>query len=167
MLVGKMLVWGLGVRGSAERLPRPRPRGCDGALETLGRGDDTVGNPHQAQISQFDRAQVYQCELFELIFLLKLDKQFPSNNSRRRYLSQQYPPPLLEGALETRGRSANGADMVVPCPINRIVGSVRCPSFGFDRCVFEETSKTSVLLLLLSIHIYIYIYTHIYIYIYR
>ena len=34
-------------------------------IETLGRGDDTVGNPHRAQISQF--------ELFELILLLKLD----------------------------------------------------------------------------------------------
>ena len=35
----------------------------------FGRGDDTVGNPHRAQISQF--------ELFELILLLKQDKQFP------------------------------------------------------------------------------------------
>ena len=34
----------------------------------LGRGDDTLGNPHRAQISQF--------ELFELVLLLKLDKQF-------------------------------------------------------------------------------------------
>ena len=36
---------------------------------SLGRGNDTVGNPHRAQISQL--------ELFELILLLKLDKQFP------------------------------------------------------------------------------------------
>ena len=34
----------------------------------FGRGDDTVGNPHRAQISQF--------ELFELLLSLKLDKQF-------------------------------------------------------------------------------------------
>ena len=33
------------------------------------RGDDTVGNSHRAQTSQF--------ELFELILALKLDKQFP------------------------------------------------------------------------------------------
>ena len=33
----------------------------------FGRGDDTVGNPHRTQICQF--------ELFELILLLKLDKQ--------------------------------------------------------------------------------------------
>ena len=33
----------------------------------IGSGDDTVGNPHRAQIVQF--------ELFELILLLKLDKQ--------------------------------------------------------------------------------------------
>ena len=35
----------------------------------VGRGDDTIGNPH--------RAQMYQFELFELILLLKLDKQCP------------------------------------------------------------------------------------------
>ena len=35
----------------------------------LERGDDTVGNPH--------RAQIYQCELSELSLLLKLDKQLP------------------------------------------------------------------------------------------
>ena len=34
-----------------------------------GRGDDTVGNPH--------RAQMFQFELFELVLLLKLDEQFP------------------------------------------------------------------------------------------
>ena len=35
----------------------------------LGRGDDAVGNPHRARISQF--------ELFELILLLKLDNRLP------------------------------------------------------------------------------------------
>ena len=35
----------------------------------FGRGDDTVGNPYRAQISQF--------KLFKLILLLKLDKLFP------------------------------------------------------------------------------------------
>ena len=41
--------------------------GC-GGTPTIGRGDDTVGNPPRAQISQF--------ELFELILLLNLDKHF-------------------------------------------------------------------------------------------
>ena len=48
------------------------PRCCFCACRYLlgfGRGDDTVGNPHRAQISQF--------ELVELILLLKLDKQLP------------------------------------------------------------------------------------------
>ena len=40
---------------------------CEPAV--VGRRDDTVGNHHRAQISQF--------ELFELTLLLKLDKQFP------------------------------------------------------------------------------------------
>ena len=46
-------------------------------------GDDTVGNPHRARISQF--------ELFELILLMKLDKQFPGalrEASRRAYRHQ-------------------------------------------------------------------------------
>ena len=38
-------------------------------LSDFGRGDDTVGNPHRAQISQFD--------FFELILFSKLDKPFP------------------------------------------------------------------------------------------
>ena len=38
-------------------------------VKSFGGGDDTVGNPHRAQIVQF--------ELFELIPLLKLDKQLP------------------------------------------------------------------------------------------
>ena len=38
-------------------------------VSRFGRGDDTVGNPHRAHISQF--------ELFELILLLKSDKQSP------------------------------------------------------------------------------------------
>ena len=45
----------------------------------LGSGDDTVGNPHRARISQF--------ELFELILFLKLDKQLNrSSNSSRMFV---------------------------------------------------------------------------------
>ena len=43
----------------ARRLRTPR----------IGRGDDTAGNLHRAQISRF--------ELFELILLLNLDRRFP------------------------------------------------------------------------------------------
>ena len=39
------------------------------AIASFGRWDDMVGNPHRAQISQF--------ELFELFVLSKLDKEFP------------------------------------------------------------------------------------------
>ena len=38
-------------------------------LFTVGGGDDTAGSPHRAQIPQF--------ELFELILLLEINKQFP------------------------------------------------------------------------------------------
>ena len=52
----------------------------------IGRGDDTVGNPHRAQMSQF--------ELFELILLLKLDKQFPVEQFEAT-VSQSTLPSLL------------------------------------------------------------------------
>ena len=47
----------------------PKPTMLVGRLAVFGREDDTVGNPH--------RAQIYRFELFELILLLKLDKHFP------------------------------------------------------------------------------------------
>ena len=66
----------------------------------IGRGDDTVGSPHRAQISQF--------ELFGLKVLNSSFSSFPltevrrrvsyrtirgkSRDSRQQYLSQQYPP---------------------------------------------------------------------------
>ena len=40
-----------------------------GRIDTLQKGDETVGNPHRAQINEF--------ELFELNILLKLDEQCP------------------------------------------------------------------------------------------
>ena len=51
----------------------------------LGRGDDTVGNPHRAQISQF--------EVFEFITLLKLDKQFSIEQSEAIVSQSTGPPP--------------------------------------------------------------------------
>ena len=54
---------------------------------TFGRGDDTVGNPHRAQISQF--------ELFELILLLKLDKQFPVEQFEATVSQSTVPSPPL------------------------------------------------------------------------
>ena len=62
------------------------PLWLPGSAVTVGRGDDTVGNPHWAQIHKF--------ELFELILASKLDKQFPVEQ-RQQHLSQQHPPPLL------------------------------------------------------------------------
>ena len=50
----------------------------------FGRGDDTDGNPHRAQISQF--------ELFELILLLKVDKQFPV---------EQFEPTVFQSTVSS------------------------------------------------------------------
>ena len=54
----------------------------------LGRGDDTVGNPHRAQASQF--------ELFEPILLLKLDKQSPVEQFEATVSQSTVPFPPSE-----------------------------------------------------------------------
>ena len=54
------------LKSSCEGRPR---RPSQAPMLRFGRGDDTVGNPHRAQISQF--------EFFELILLLKWHKQLP------------------------------------------------------------------------------------------
>ena len=51
----------------------------------VGSGDDKVGIPHQAQISQFD--------LFEFIMFLKLDKQFPVDQFEATLSQSTVPSP--------------------------------------------------------------------------
>ena len=59
----------------------------------LGRGDDTVGNPHRAQIVQFE---------FELILLLKVDQQLPVERFEARASRSTVPsPPLNFGACRS------------------------------------------------------------------
>ena len=70
---------------------------CESGGGRIGRGDDTVGNPHRAQISQF--------ELFELILSLKLDKQlaveqFEATASQSAVIT---PPPRAGGGLMVSG----------------------------------------------------------------
>ena len=60
-------------------------------IPRLGRGDDRVGNPHRAQVSQF--------ELFELILLLKLDRQLPVERFEATVSQSTVPSPLLSGVL--------------------------------------------------------------------
>ena len=70
----------------------------------IGRGDDTVGNPHRAQISQFELFEVkFISRAFRVCPLVEIRQTAPcqairgkSSDSRQQYLSQQYPPPLLE-----------------------------------------------------------------------
>ena len=56
-------------------------------LPSLGRGDDTVGNPH--------RAQIYKFELFELILLLKVNKQFSIEQFETTVSQSTVSSPLL------------------------------------------------------------------------
>ena len=60
----------------------------------LGRGDDAVGNPH--------RPQIYKFELFELILLLNLDKQFPFEQFEATVSQSTAPSPLLLSSQTSR-----------------------------------------------------------------
>ena len=71
----------------------------------VGRGDDTVGNPPRAQISQF--------ELFELILLLKLDKQF-SVERFEATVSQSTVPSPPPNTLHVAMRSLSSRTVAVP-----------------------------------------------------
>ena len=53
----------------------------------FGRGDDTVGNPH--------RAQIYQLELFQLFILLKVDKQLSIERFEPTVSQSTVSSPLL------------------------------------------------------------------------
>ena len=65
------------------------------APPAFGRGDDTVGNPHRAQISLF--------EFFELILLLELDKQVPVEQFETAAPPSTVPsPPLTPGSWADR-----------------------------------------------------------------
>ena len=57
------------------------------ASECLGRGEDTVGNPRRAKISQF--------ELFEPIPILKVDKQLPFERFEAAGSRSTVPSPPL------------------------------------------------------------------------
>ena len=63
------------------------------------RGDDTVGNPHRAQTSQF--------ELFELVLLIRLDNQLTVEQFEAIVSQSAASSPLLKRDLES-GSRANG-----------------------------------------------------------
>ena len=65
------------------------------------RGDDTVGNPHRAQSSQF--------ELFELILLFTLAKQFPVEQFEAAVSQSTVPSPPLEDGRASRRRGGSTA----------------------------------------------------------
>ena len=73
---------------SARPSSTPSTRRASSAAPALGRGDDTVGDPHRAQIVQFD--------LFEFILLSKLGKQFSVEQFEAAVSQWAVPfPPLI------------------------------------------------------------------------
>ena len=72
---------------SDEFLARTRVEGGVQA-PMIGRGDDTVGNPH--------RTQIYKLDVFELIILSKLDKQFSIERFEPTVSQSTVPSPPLK-----------------------------------------------------------------------
>ena len=120
----------------------------DVAVRQFERGDDTIGNHHQAQISQF--------ELFELFLLLKLDNQFSIEQfeptvSQSTVSSPSPPPSIAPGPRASRagGRSRGGAplDSAASCR------GPRTPPYYYLYCYYYcyyHYYKSFVLLLLHS-----------------
>ena len=86
------------------------------AVVTFRRGDDAVGNPRRAQISQFQlRTRFSQFEPFELILLLKLDKRFPVEQFEATVSQSTVPSPLLMMGLDSSGTLAyDRANLCLP-----------------------------------------------------
>ena len=86
----------------------------------IGRGDDKVGNPHRAQISQF--------ELFELVLLLKLDKQFPVEQFEATVSQSTVPSPPSYALLRVRlDQDLNFEGTKSFKTQGTLVGTFRCP----------------------------------------
>ena len=101
----------------------------------LGRGDDTVGDPHRAQIPQF--------ELFELILLLRL-------------IRQTFPCRAIRGNSISRS--------TVPSPPPRYTIAA-CYCAGLAGCGSKDTHLYIYIYMLhMHIYIYIYTHIYIYIY---
>ena len=109
----------------------------DGHACLFGRGDDTVGNPH--------RAQIVQCELFELVLLSKLDKQLPVEQFEATVSQSTVPSPVLS---------------LLPSPLSL------SRHIYLSISLHLSTSLYISLHLSLSLYIYIYMYTYTYIYMY-
>ena len=79
------------------------------AVAQVERGDDAVGSPHRAQISQF--------ELFELILLLKSDKRFLVEQCEATVSQSTAPsPPLSRCARTSRPASPTCRAARTPAP---------------------------------------------------
>ena len=82
--------------------PKRGQKGTKGGPKLLGRGDDTVGNPH--------RAQTYPLEPSELILLLKLDKRLPAEQFEATASQSTIPSPPLTTTTTTTTTTNNNND---------------------------------------------------------
>ena len=78
--------------GTTQNTEKIRMAPAQGWYAQIGRGDDTVGNPHRAQLSQ----------LFELVLLLEVDEQSSIEQFEAAVSRSTVPSPSLNTCLASR-----------------------------------------------------------------
>ena len=106
----------------------------------LGRGDNTVGNPHRAQTSQY--------ELSEFLLLLKLDEQFPVEQ--------------FEAGRAIRGSSIS----VSSTPSNNTTTTTNNNNNNSNNNNINDDDDNNICCNQLCVYLYIYISLSLYIYTY-
>ena len=141
-------------RGSALS---PRGGARAGPSASLGRGENTVGNPRRARISQF--------ELFELILLLKLNRQLSVERFEARVSRSTVPSPTLtrDPLRHGCGRFSEAQPGII---ISFMIAIITITSVTIITSMIITICKMYDNILLMCIYIYLYIYIYICIYIY-
>ena len=141
-------------RGSALS---PRGGARAGPSASLGRGENTVGNPRRARISQF--------ELFELILLLKLNRQLSVERFEARVSRSTVPSPTLtrDPLRHGCGRFSEAQPGII---ISFMIAIITITSVTIITSMIITICKMYDNILLMCIYIYLYIYIYIYMYIY-
>ena len=119
--------------------PAVRASDCDPCAADVVRGGDTVGNPHRAQIVQF--------ELFELILLLKLDNKFPVEQFEATVSQSTVPSPLSAAGLRIAPFEPNSG---LHAAVSRVYTCVVCVCMVYGMI-------TMCIRIDIFIHMYIYI----------
>ena len=128
---------------------------CCSPWPMFGRGDDTVGNPHRAQIAQF--------ELFKFILLSKSDKQVPVEQFEATVSQSAVPSPPLLYAFCSRSKGRRAARLLLLLIVIMILNYIYIYIYIHTyMCVYIYIHIYIYVFVYVCVYIYIYIYIYIY-----